>query len=89
MQRYEPLEDGVYKNINRFLNRLTLAVFSIGAFIIVIAVTVKYVHHNSNTPISHLFNYTLYDRDQDFISDPMFADRCLPMRPLLLEECEN
>ncbi len=87
MQQYEPLENERYKNIKQALNILTTVVFAFAVVIIFLAIA--NIHHDSYSPISHVFNYTLYDRDQDFISNPMFADRCLPMRPLLREECET
>jgi len=89
MALYEPLEDERYRNIKVALNILTLVVFVFGLIIISITVVIKYVHHDSSSPNTSEFNYSGYDPDRSlFTVQSMFEDKCLPMRPLLTEECE-
>jgi hypothetical protein len=88
MQQYEQLGYERYRNIKRALNTLTVFVFIFGLLIISITVAVKYIHHDSSSPIHRVYNYSGYDPDRSLFTVPMFEDRCLHMRPLLREECE-
>ena len=85
MEGYEVLEDERYRNSRRALNTLTLVVFVFILLIISIVVSVKFVHHDSSYPVSPVYNYNATTVPTTFT----FADKCLPMRPLLSEECEK
>ena len=95
MINYESLEieSQIYRNSKNVLKILSFLVFGFGLLIILETVVIK-ERLNPNTRDSYVaeHNYTGYDPDRSVFTanfPPMFADRCLPMRPLHLEECET